>query len=122
MGWKRKARGGVIGFIGFMLSPLSWWNDAFINLPIAIGFGWIVARVYPPAFAPAVVVGYWLTNILGLVLLHKGVQQVARDEEQRYTRRDLVKDLAVSMAYTVLIVVLVALGILRPLENYFAEK
>jgi uncharacterized membrane protein len=122
MGWKRKIGGGIIGFIGFMLSPLSWWNDAFINLPIALGFGWIVARVYEPAFGAAVVVGYWLTNVLGLVLLHKGVQKTLRDYDKPYTRRELLKDLAVSLAYTLLIVVLVAFGILRPLENYFAEK
>ena len=122
MGWKGKVGGGVIGFVGFMLSPLSWWNDAFINLPIAIGFGWIIGRFHERAFAPAVVLGYWLTNIVGLVLLHKGVQQAARAADKRYTRRHLAHDLAVSIAYTLLILALVWLGLLRPLEHYFGEK
>src|SRR5262245_28413287 len=85
MAWKRKLQGGLLGFIGFMLSPLSWWNDAFVNLPLALGFGWLVARFYKPAFEPAVIVGYWLTNVLGFVLLHKGIQKVARREEKPYT-------------------------------------
>jgi len=38
MSWKRKVQGGMLGFIGFMLSPLSWWNDAFVNLPLALAF------------------------------------------------------------------------------------
>jgi len=32
--------------IGFMLSPLSWWNDAFVNIPLAIGFGWLEASFH----------------------------------------------------------------------------
>jgi len=122
MAWKRKAQGGLLGFIGFMLSPLSWWNDAFVNLPLAIGFGWIVARFYKPAFEPGVVVGYWLTNVLGFVLMHKGAQRILSEEERRYTRRDFARDIAVSLAYTLLIVLLLRLRILQPLENYFPEK
>ena len=105
-----------------MLSPLSWWNDAFVNLPLALGFGWIVARFHKPAFEPAVVIGYWLTNVLGLVLLHKGVQKAAGTADTPYTRRHLAKDIGVSVAYTVLIVMLLRLKILQPLENYFPEK
>ena len=36
MSWKRKAYGGLLGFIGFLLSPLSWWNDLFVNVPLAV--------------------------------------------------------------------------------------
>lgn len=122
MGWKRRVRGGVLGVMGFILSPLSWWNDAVVNLPLAVGFGWIVARFHEPAFVPAVVVGYWLTNIAGLILLHKGALKALRKEDKPYTRRDLIKDFGVSVAYTLVILLLVWLGILRPLENYFPEK
>jgi len=27
--------GGVLTTLGFIRSPLSWWNDLFVNLPIA---------------------------------------------------------------------------------------
>src|SRR5262249_26236206 len=64
-GWKRKAQGGVLAFIGFMLSPLSWWNDLFVNVPLAVGFAWLVAFFYRPAFESAVIIGYWLTNLIG---------------------------------------------------------
>jgi hypothetical protein len=29
-----------------MLSPLSWWNDLFFNLPIALLFGYLVSWVF----------------------------------------------------------------------------
>ncbi len=120
--WKRKLSGGVLGLIGFMLSPLSWWNDAFVNLPLAAGFGWLVALAYPPAFEVSVIVGYWLTNVLGFVLLHKGATRLLSDEERRYSWRELRKDLAISLAYTALIVLLVQLKILQPIENYFSKN
>jgi hypothetical protein len=119
MHWKRKAGGGLIGLIGFLLSPLSWWNDTFINVPLALGFGWFVALFYKPAFKPGVVVGYWITNVLGFVLLHKGTARVLKDEARPYTRRDLARDVAISLAYTALIVLLLKMNWLPAIEKYF---
>jgi hypothetical protein len=122
VGSKQKVQGGWLAFIGFMLSPLSWWNDAFVNLPLAAGFAWLVARIHPAAFSPALIIGYWLTNILGFVLMHKGAKKLLNREEKPYSRRDFAKDIGVSLLYNLLIVVLVQLRILRPIGNYFAEK
>jgi len=111
-----------MGFIGFMLSPLSWWNDAFVNLPLAVGFGWLVALLYKPAFKPAVVFGYWLTNVLGFVLMHKGAQKIALgDKAKPYSRRTLVRDLAISLVYTALIVVLLKMSLLQPFQDYLTK-
>jgi hypothetical protein len=93
-----------------------------VNLPLAVGFGWLVAKIHPPAFAPAVVVGYWLTNVLGFVLMHKGGKKLLSGESEPYSRRAFAKDLAVSLLYTLLILVLVRLKVLQPFENYFSEK
>jgi hypothetical protein len=123
MGWKRKFGGGFIGFIGFLLSPLSWWNDAFVNLPLAYGFASGMAWFHRPAFATSFVIGYWLTNVLGLVLLQKGLRQATSSAApRRYTRRDLIKDLAVSLLYTALIVVLLQLKVLQPIGRYFGGR
>jgi ABC-type multidrug transport system permease subunit len=129
MAWKRKMTGSVLGVIGFLLSPLSWWNDAVVNLPLALIFASVVGVFYRPAAEPnstafntSVVLGYWLTNILGFVLMHKGAQQVLSAEEKKYSRRALLRDLAVSVAYTALIVILVKAGILKPISAYFSNK
>ena len=119
MAWKRKLTGGTLAFVGFMLSPLSWWNDLFVNLPLALLFAWIVSLVYQPAFEASVIVGYWLTNVLGFVLMHKGAQKMLSNEERKYSRRDLLRDIGISLLYTSLILFLLKLGILKPLKNYF---
>jgi hypothetical protein len=123
MGWKRKLGGGVLTFVGFMLSPLSWWNDLFVNVPLAAGAAWLVAWFHPPAFRPALIAAYWLTNVLGLVLMHLGLRRAAPvDAPKLGWKRELLVDIAVSLGYTLLIVLLVQFGILKPFSGYFTAK
>ena len=119
MAWKQKFSGGILAGIGFMLSPLSWWNDLVVNLPLALAFAWVASFFYKPAFEACVIVGYWLTNVLGFVLMHKGAQKMLSKENRKYSRRDLMRDLGISLLYTALILLLLKLGILKPIENYF---
>ncbi len=121
---KRKVRGGMLAVLGYMLSPLSWWNDAFVNLPLALAFAWTVSAFFArgqreACFKLCIVVGYWLTNILGLVLLHKGATQMLSSQPRPYSRRELLIDLGISLGYTALILVLVKLGVLKPIASYF---
>ena len=118
---KRKLRGSALAFIGYMLSPLSWWNDMFVNVPLALVFAWIVSAFYKPAFAPALVIGYWLTNVFGFILMHKGAQTMFAKEGRKYTRRDLLKDVAISLLYTLLIVALLKAGVFKPFQGYFTR-
>lgn len=118
MAWRRKVGGSLVAVVGFMLSPLSWWNDAFVNLPLALAFAWTISLFYRPAFGVSLVVGYWLTNMLGLILMQKGAQHVLPGQT-KYTRRELLKDLGISLLYTAAIVVLVKLRVLQPIESYF---
>ncbi|HLX71681.1 MAG TPA: hypothetical protein VKV04_18875 [Verrucomicrobiae bacterium] len=121
MSWKRKTTGGVLAFVGYMLSPLSWWNDAFVNIPLALAFAWIVALFYKPAFEASWIIGYWLTNVLGFVLMHKGAQKMLRKEDKKYSWRDALRDIGISLLYTALIVLLLKLGIVKPIENYVTK-
>ena len=117
MAWKRKLTGGAVAMIGFMLSPLSWWNDLFVNVPIALAFAWAVSFFYKPAFEASLIVGYWLTNVLGFILMHKGAQAMV-SEKTKYSRRELLRDFVISLLYTGLILLLIKLGILKPIQNY----
>ncbi len=122
MAWNRKVTGGVVALVGYMLSPLSWWNDMFVNVPLALVFAWVVSLFYKPAFAACLVVGYWLTNVVGFVLLHKGAQRMFSEKQKGYSRRDLFRDIGISLLYTVVIVALVKFGVLQPVEYYFKPR
>lgn len=122
MSLKRKLTGSTLALIGFLLSPLSWWNDLFVNVPLALAFAWMVSWLWPAAFGASFVLGYWLTNVLGLILMQKGAQQVVTDQPRPYTRRQLLGDLGISLAYTLLLIVLVKYGVLKPLPEYLPKR
>jgi hypothetical protein len=120
-GGRKKARfvkGGILAVIGWILSPLTWWNDLVVNIPIAYGFGCLFSLISESLFLPFMVAGYWITNIVGLFLLHKGVVTAVRKEERKYRRKDLMKDIGISMGYTALIVLLAQFNILRLPSGY----
>ena len=90
-----------------------------VNFPLALAFAWLVGWIYRPAFEPAVVVGYWLTNVLGFILMQKGGSQALRPDEPRaYTARQFARDLLISLGYTLLIVLLLKFKVLQPLAEY----
>lgn len=67
----RIVKGGILTIVGWVLSPLTWWNDLLVNIPIAYGFGCLFSLISQSLFLPFMVGGYWFTNIAGLFLLIK---------------------------------------------------
>jgi hypothetical protein len=115
--------GGILTFVGYMLSPLSWWNDLFVNVPLALVGAWIVSLFSKTAFEAAFVLSYWITNIIGFFLMHKGVCRIFNHDcsNRTYVKNGLAKDLLAGLGYTLLIIVLVRLNILQPIQ-YYLEK
>ena len=117
--------------VGWLLSPLCWWNDLVINLPLAYGFARLVQHWRPDAFAACLVVGYWLSNVVGIVLMQSGALLILTDSEgtddeggagegvlaasapRHDRRRELLMGLATSSLYTLVVVLLVKLGVLE---------
>lgn len=112
----KNMRGSVWVILGYMLSPLSWWNDLFFNFPIAYAFGFVVNLVVPGWLIPATVVGYWLSNVLGFVLMQIGAGDVLFGDRPRNLRKDLLISLATSTLYTVGVLVLLQFHILETPE------
>ncbi len=114
-GWPRLLRWLRSGFwtgLGYMLSPLSWWNDVFFNLPIAYGFGYLVALLNPDWFLPGTVAGYWLSNVIGIVMMQVGITDVVWSDRPRNLKRDMLWGVVGSTAYTVIIVALARWNVL----------
>ena len=103
-------RGGLIALVGYILSPLSWWNDAFVNLPLAYAFGFVCALFNREFFLPATIFGYWLTNIAGLVLMHHGLRGALHRQRRSYSKKEIASYLLISLAYTLLVFALIEAG------------
>ncbi|HII06845.1 MAG TPA: hypothetical protein HA349_05905 [Methanotrichaceae archaeon] len=117
---KNRVKGGVLAMVGFLLSPVSWWNDLFVNIPLAYAFGALFGLVSEDLFLPAMVAGYWITNILGFVLMHRGAKDVlSKKKVAGYSKRELVTDLVISSVYTIIVAILVVAGVLRLPTEYF---
>jgi hypothetical protein len=115
--------GSILTFIGYMLSPLSWWNDLFINVPLALIGAWVVSSFSKIAFEASFVVSYWITNIIGFFLMHKGICRIVNNDcsNHTYFKNGLAKDLLVGLGYTLLIIALVRLNILQPIQHYLEK-
>ncbi len=100
--------------VGYLLSPLSWWNDAFVNLPLAYLFSLPFTMISEGLFLPAFLCGYWITNLAGLILLHQG----GRGLFFRGAQISLPRQILIALAYTLLVVALVLLGVIKAPASY----
>ncbi|TVQ14857.1 MAG: hypothetical protein EA368_00740 [Leptolyngbya sp. DLM2.Bin27] len=107
----RRLGGGTLVVVGYLLSPLCWWNDLVINLPLALGFGYLVSRPFPEALVPLTGVGYWLSNVVGFVLMQQGAV-TALQTEAAQSSQSLRNGLITSTVYTLAVVVLIQCHIL----------
>ncbi len=109
----KKLRGGFFLVLGYLLSPLCWWNDLLFNLPIAYGFGYGCSLLFPKLLLPCSIIGYWLSNIVGILLMQFGSQDIFQKEPKEHNlKKELFTGLMTSTAYTLLILLLIQLKIL----------
>ena len=118
----QKLRGGSLLVIGYLLSPLCWWNDLVFNLPIAYFFGYICSIFTPKLLMPGVIIGYWLSNIIGILLMQTGAMDMfQKPAEERNLKKELLTGLISSTAYTFLILVLLQFKILDTPSFFFGS-
>ncbi|AFY31817.1 hypothetical protein [Calothrix sp. PCC 7507] len=109
----KKLRGGFFLILGYLLSPLCWWNDLLFNLPIAYFFGYICSLLSPKLLLPCSIIGYWLSNIVGILLMQFGSADIIQKESpERNLKKELLSGLVSSTLYTLVIMVLIHLKII----------
>lgn len=101
---RRRVWCSLLATFGYILSPLSWWNDLVVNIPIAYVMAWPFALLDERLFLPSLILAYWLTNVLGFVMLHRGVAGLMSG---RVPALSLRGNLLVTLVYTVAISLLV---------------
>ncbi|MBI1871565.1 MAG: hypothetical protein HYS07_10275 [Chlamydiae bacterium] len=109
----RRTLGGILIGLGWILSPLTWWNDWFINLPLSWLLAGFVARQDQAAFGKYFIFFYWFTNLLGFLLMYLGWRFAFF--MKKVSRREIFISFSVSLLYTGVIWILVKFEILKPL-------
>lgn len=104
---KRRLLDAIMATTGFILSPLSWWNDILVNVPLAYLFSWPFSAMHEQLFVPSFIIGYWLTNLLGLIMLHLGSAGLLQKQQDKFSFKT---SFVVSLIYSALIFVIVMLG------------
>jgi hypothetical protein len=121
--WFKKIRGGLLLAIGYLLSPLCWWNDIFFNLPIAYAFGYICSGLSPDLLFPCTIVGYWLSNIAGILLMQLGTLDVFTDKpKEKNLKKELLTGLVSSTAFTLVIVALIHFNVLETPDFFSGQQ
>lgn len=95
-----------------MLSPFTWWNDAFVNLPLAYIIAGLFNKLLSGRFLPAFLTAYWLTNLLGIILMYIGASGL-------FSIRGLVKNkiwvvLITVIIYSIISAFLIGAKIIKP--------
>lgn len=99
-------------FIGWLLSPLTPWNDVVVNIPIAYICAVISTRIFRVDFLLAMVISYWATNLIGLLLMYISGKNIIKDIKGDPHKR-LIKLIASCLIYTVILVLLYKVGMGR---------
>jgi len=120
---KDRVEGGIIAFIGYILSPLSWWNDVFVNIPISYVLASITVLFISKEYFPvAFIVYYNFTNILGFILMHIGAEKAIKGKTvETLSKKAIIKYIIVSVFYTLLVYVLASLGFLEPVQEVLSS-
>lgn len=103
---------GLIFAIGYILSPLSWWNDVFINLPLAWLIGTAANFFFPGAFQIGMIGAYWLSNLSGILFMLWGGSRLLGKQPPK--KSELGISVVVSLLYTLGIYLLMRWGVVKP--------
>ena len=96
----------LVAIIGYILSPLSWWNDLYINVPLAYLFSIPFTLINESLFTVSFVLGYWLSNLLGLAMLQWGGMRALGHDKPISWRKTMLS----TLIYSILIVALIRVG------------
>ncbi|MFA6320546.1 MAG: hypothetical protein WCY36_01675 [Candidatus Omnitrophota bacterium] len=109
---KKDFIGRLVFFIGWLLSPLTFWNDAFVNIPISYIAAAFLFRFIHTDFLFIVLICYWLSNILGLVLMVIAGKSIFASG--RGVLKEIVILVATMLIYSTVLLGLEKVGILKP--------
>jgi hypothetical protein len=103
----------AVFFIGWMLSPLTFWNDVFVNIPIAYLCASLALKFIHADFLFLALIFYWLSNGFGIMIMYFSGKSIMQDKGNRL--KALVSLLITVVIYSIIIIILNRIGILKPI-------
>ena len=100
-------------FVGWLLSPLTFWNDAIVNIPLSYLCASLFIRLISCNFLFVMLVFYWLTNLAGILMMYMSGKSIFKGGEGLI--REAANLLIAIVAYSLILIFLHRLGILRPI-------
>ncbi|KKS42629.1 MAG: hypothetical protein UV02_C0010G0013 [Candidatus Kuenenbacteria bacterium GW2011_GWA2_42_15] len=71
---------------------------------------------------PAMIIGYWGTNVLGLLLIHHGAKKIF-NQDRKQQKKQFLKNIIIATSYTALIFLLAKTNFLNlPDFGHFLKK
>ena len=96
-----------------MLSPLTFWNDVFVNIPISYLLASLAIRFIKADFLFLVLVFYWISNGIGILMMYFSGKSIMQDKSNRL--HALATLLITIVIYSIIIIILNRTGILKPI-------
>lgn len=93
----------IVFFCGWLLSPFTFWNDVFINIPLSYLCARLAVKFVPLDFLPLVLIFYWLSNFAGLFFMYISSREAVR--RGRGIIREVEIFLTTVAAYSLIIIV-----------------
>jgi len=107
---------GILFLVGWTLSPFTWWNDAFVNIPISYALANIFFFMTHLNFGFLVLIIYWFTNILGIYFMWTSGKGIMATSKNRFSALIFI---AITVAlYSAIMIYIDRHGNLLPITKY----
>lgn len=110
---------GFVFFIGWVLSPFTWWNDIFINVPLSYIIANILFGISHFQFGELMIASYWFTNVIGLFFMYFGGRSIISSSKKKV--QATLAMVTALLIYSAIMIYLSKQGKLLPLQTYFEK-
>jgi len=115
----KRLSSGLLFFVGWLLSPLTWWNDAFINIPLSYLMANLLFYTTHLSFMWLVLGSYWFTNVLGIFFMYFSGRHLILSAKNRIKAAIFLT--AFLIIYSVIMIHLDKQGRLLPFGAFFEK-
>jgi|GEM_PF-1669447 len=101
--WKFPGFAGILIAIGYILSPLSFYNDSFVNIPLSVATAYLLHKWLNVDFQVMTAFAYIFSNVLGFALMAWGFWLRKRKPDWRISPTRTALNLMVYLLIAVLV-------------------